>query len=108
MTTRTALIGFLFCFAAHPAWALRCGHELVKDGDHLVQVLRKCGDPVYTAHRIEYRAVRLRQPGLDFERYVPVEIEEWTYDFGPSRFMQVLRFENGRLIEIDSLGYGSD
>jgi uncharacterized protein YvpB len=35
---------------------------------------------------------------------VPVEI--WIYNLGPSKLMQRLRFEDGELIEIESLGYG--
>ena len=35
---------------------------------------------------------------------VPVEI--WLYNLGPNKFMQRLRFEDGELIEIESLGYG--
>lgn len=32
--------------------------------------------------------------------------EEWTYNFGPSRFLYILTFKNGRLVKIDDDGYG--
>ena len=38
---------------------------------------------------------------------VTAVIEVWLYDFGPRRFMEELSFENGRLIAIESLGYGT-
>jgi hypothetical protein len=107
MKTILKLVGLLVCLAAVPAWALRCGSDLVTLGDYQIQVLQKCGEPVLKAHRVEYRAVRLRNPGIDLETYIPVEIEEWTYNFGPTRFMELLRFENGRLIESRPLGYGN-
>jgi hypothetical protein len=121
MKKKLALMGLLLCLAASPAWGLRCGNQLVDVGDYQFTVFRKCGSPLYTNHRIEYRVVRWYNPGLDWgwynrwynpgvdwERYIPVEVEEWFYDFGATRFMQLLRFENGRLVYIQSLGYGAD
>lgn len=93
------------------SWALRCNRQLVLEGDAKIQVLHKCGEPDYSEHRVEYRSVRLRgsgfqQPGLDIENQVPVNIDEWTYNFGPRQFMQRLIFENGRLVKIEDLDYG--
>jgi hypothetical protein len=48
----------------------------------------------------------LKGRGLEQEQVVPVNVEEWLYNFGPQYFMQLLRFENGRLVEIRNLGYG--
>jgi Protein of unknown function (DUF2845) len=33
-------------------------------------------------------------------------VETWIYNFGPNRLMQSIRFENGVVVKIDSLGYG--
>jgi hypothetical protein len=33
-------------------------------------------------------------------------IEIWTYNFGADRFMQRIRFQNGVVVRIESLGYG--
>ena len=101
----------LLLIMAEPAWALRCGNLLVLEEDYKLQVLQKCGEPFYQESRVEYRAMRLRgsgiqQPGLDYETLVPVTVEEWTYNFGPHRFMELLIFENGRLVRIKDLGYG--
>ncbi len=35
-----------------------------------------------------------------------VQLEVWTYNFGPRRFMKRLTFEDGRLISIETLGRG--
>jgi len=108
MKTRRFIFGLLLCLVESPVWAFRCGMDLVTLGDYQIQVLRKCGEPIQKAHRVAYRAVRLRNLGFEQETYVPVDIEEWTYNFGPTRFMELLQFENGRLIDSRSLGYGYD
>lgn len=106
MKKSALLFGLLLWLSAPPAWALRCGSQLVTLGDYKLQVLSKCGEPMFVDSRIEFRVVRLYGSGLEFERYVPVTIEEWTYNFGPNRFVRLLRFENGRLVSVESLGYG--
>jgi len=104
--------GLMLLLGSAPAWALRCDSRLVLEGDYKLQVLQKCGEPDYRESRVEYRLTRLRgsglnQPGLDQEVQQPVVIDEWTYDFGPHRFMQLLIFENGRLVRIKDLDYGN-
>jgi hypothetical protein len=84
---------------------------LVKEGLNKLQVLQGCGEPDYQDSHLEYRSIRLgsgyNQPGIDITRTVEVRIDEWTYDFGPRRFMQRLVFEEGRLVFIQDLGYGT-
>jgi hypothetical protein len=108
---KNVLLVVIGVLLVEPAWALRCGRSLVVEGDYKVQVLRRCGEPEYKESRVEYRAVRLRgsgiqYPGLDTSQVVPVTIEEWTYDFGPNRFVEVITFEAGRVINIRALDYG--
>jgi hypothetical protein len=43
---------------------------------------------------------------LDIQEFEEIQIEEWVYNFGSSRLKQYLRFENGELKEIKSLGRG--
>ncbi|HEY6012184.1 MAG TPA: DUF2845 domain-containing protein [Nitrospirota bacterium] len=33
-------------------------------------------------------------------------IEEWTYDFGPNRFMRIITFRNNTVSDIRTGGYG--
>ena len=35
-----------------------------------------------------------------------IAVETWTYNLGPSSFMRRLRFEDGELVNIETLGYG--
>lgn len=111
MKAAKTVLALALAAVQQPAWPFYCGHELVEEGDYKMQVLEKCGEPDYRESRVEYRSTVLRgalnQPGLDLIRQEPVNIDEWTYDFGRRRFMQLLHFENGRLVYIKPLGYGT-
>ena len=109
MSIRACLI--LCLLAAGPAAAetMRCGDDLIGEGDALARVLRLCGEPVDIQ-----RSVELREPtywiGGRLVRaaggWREVPIETWTYNFGPNSFMRRLRFEDGAVVEIETLGYG--
>jgi len=111
----------LLLFAATPALAFRCGNRIVSEGDHYSKVLKYCGEPVGIQERVIYRegvtrprfrvegpnGLRYEEEVLRYDRsYVEVLVEEWTYNFGPRRLMQLVRFENGFVAEVDQLGYG--
>lgn len=34
------------------------------------------------------------------------QVSEWVYNLGPTRFIRVLKFRNGRLLRIEMMGYG--
>ncbi len=109
---------------AMPAQALRCEHELVSDQASFSEVSRICGPPTDAQQWIEYRIVPVapyyhspsfqgrRNPNRDHRSayvkpiVIPVNIEEWTYNFGPTRFIHVLRFEQGHLKSIGTSGRG--
>ncbi len=42
----------------------------------------------------------------DYNPVQAVAVEEWLFNRGSNRFMQLLRFENERLVEIHTVGYG--
>ena len=42
----------------------------------------------------------------DYNPTHPVAVEEWMFNRGNRRFMQLLRFENERLVAIEQLSYG--
>jgi hypothetical protein len=78
------------------AHALRCGTKLVQVGDLAIQVRERCGDPV--SEEIIGYTLRAAPRGLYGER--EYKIEQWIY--GPDQgFYNVLRFEAGRLRDID-------
>ena len=102
-------IAAVVLLASSPAYAFRCGNKLVLEGDTRSEVRQKCGEPIEVT-----RTSILRRPVYWFHGrpievssdLVEVPVEMWLYNLGPSKLMQRLRFEDGELIEIESLGYG--
>jgi len=99
---------------AHADDSLRCGTRLVVAGDAPYQVRTVCGNPDDVQQRTEQRTVR-RAVTLPcrigycqslVEDSISINVEEWTYDFGPQRLVQYLTFENGRLVRVHSGNYG--
>ncbi len=108
------LIGFVLSNTSHAG--IRCGTDVVTEGDTSVEVLSSCGEPQYVDSWVEERIKRdlypysyynndrywsrnaYRQPFLVKEQVV---IERWTYFFGSHRFIHYLFFENGVLTQIN-------
>jgi hypothetical protein len=90
------------------AYAMRCGRNLVVEGDYIEEVIAQCGEPdsVQTHTEVVSRTLRFPYRTLDTTEYIEIQVEEWVYNLGPSRFQQYLRFENGVLVEVKSLGRG--
>lgn len=116
-----ALVAAAALLGAGPAEAFRCGTRLVSRGDPLPKVLNFCGEPAGRQERVIYRSGRTRQPvtttlppGIGardevvaYERsLVEVVVEEWTYNLGPRKLMRLVRFEDGFVTEVTTLGYG--
>lgn len=72
-------------------------------GDTILQVLHKCGEPLYKDIRVD-EIRKKNERGT--EHRVSVVIEEWTYNFGPLAWIYVVRFENGKAVDIQTRGYG--
>jgi len=91
------------------AYGMRCGHNLVELGDYKEKVLELCGEPESVERRSKLAGSTLYFPHrtLDIQQYEEIKIEEWVYNFGHSRLKQYLRFENGELKEIKTLGRGN-
>jgi hypothetical protein len=102
------LIFLLSLFFSNAVLALRCGHSLVDIGNFKNDVYAKCGAPESIDTRLKIIGSRVHFPyrTLDIDQYEEVEVETWIYNFGPVRFQQYLRFENGVLVEIKTLGRG--
>lgn len=73
------------------AEALRCGSDLVQEGDPAYQVERACGRPDWA--RIHHS-------------HFGAHHEVWHYNFGPRKLIRVLHFREGRLQRVDSAGHG--
>lgn len=82
-----------------------CSERIVSLGDSAGDVAMKCGKPAWK----DVREEELRETLDDAkERKTFVAIEEWTYNFGPNKFMRIFTFRNGKLVDIRTGGYGYD
>jgi hypothetical protein len=95
--------------AGAPAYAFRCGDKLVDEGDTRTEVRSKCGEPVEIIRKSILRALVYWWHGRPIRigtELVEVPVEIWLYNFGPDKLMRRLRFEDGELVDIETLGYG--
>ena len=99
------------------AYSLRCGVRLISEGDIKAKVLAECGEPDHVEMWEEERIYRYYHNPSDERRhhqnyhkphYIKdyIIVEEWTYNHGRYRFMDHIRFENGRVRKIESGDYG--
>ena len=99
-----ALIFGVLSFAPGLAYGdgFRCPESgrIVHEGDTIGEVLTNCGEPDFRSQS----SFILRR--INYFESTAVPVEDWTYDFGPNRFIQLLRFEGGILRRIEHGSYG--
>lgn len=102
------LIMLLSLTAIDNAYALRCGSSVIGPGKSKQEVREKCGEPVSIEKHKKVIGHTLQNypKTLGLQEYEEIKVEEWVYDFGPRRLRQYLRFENGRLVDMESMGRG--
>lgn len=95
---------------------IRCSGRLVSIGDFKEQVVERCGEPTHR-YTWEYGHNSAISQIYDYEReryiapsfiYGPIHMERWTYNFGATRLIHYLYFQNGKLIKIETGDKGSD
>jgi Protein of unknown function (DUF2845) len=101
-----------------PAYAMRCGSRIIAEGDPREKVLNECGPPSDVESWEEERYDYFDRPPhpryhKEFERYgnsyrvrAFIRVELWTYNYGPSRFVDYVRIENGQVRQVYSGSYG--
>ena len=103
------VVGLLASSAA-VADGFRCGTKLVTEGASRSEVAHKCGEPtdVRTARSVFRRPViwGYGRPMYVGEDAIEIIVEVWTYNLGPNKLMRQIRFEDGIVVDIDTLGYG--
>lgn len=98
MSRRSILERYRRCFAAagvlaglllaSPAFAdMRCGSQLISEGDSVVRLLEVCGEPA------------VRNTGN-------TGFTEWVYNFGPAEFMTKVLIRNDQVVGFETLGKG--
>jgi hypothetical protein len=103
------IASLLLCSAPAAADAFRCDNLLVTTGDTRGEVIAKCGEPAEISHRTILRRAYVRIHGRYYPSggdYFEIPVELWIYNLGPNRFMRLVRFEDGVVEEIETLGYG--
>lgn len=104
-----AILIALACSSPALADAMRCGNRLVRDGDTQTAVRELCGEPSDVQTRSILRRPSFERNGRIFyfgDSVVEVPVEVWTYNFGPYKLMRRVRFVDGLIDEIETLGYG--
>ncbi len=89
--------------------SFRCGVKLVTDGDPADKVVALCGEPTSIVRTEILRSPVIWRHGRPYrlsDELVPVSVEHWTYNLGPQKLMRRLRFEDGILVEVETLGPG--
>lgn len=92
-----ALAGLASGSPASAGDSMRCGSRLVAVEARAAEILGACGEPSY---RDVWSFDNPRGGGWI------ADTEEWTYNFGPNQLIRILRLRNGRLVDIETDGYG--
>lgn len=104
-----ALASLAVFAATADASALYCERRIVSGGDTQDRVLALCGEPASMATRVDTQTRFLYARGIVVGAYtVSVRYDVWVYDFGPTRLMVELVFEDGTLARESTLGYGTN
>ena len=85
------------------AAALSCDGGIISTGDRSIDVLAKCGTPDSKESHQEELGEQLDD---NTKQKVFVTVEEWTYNFGPSKFMRIIVLKNGVVANIRLGNYG--
>ena len=88
---------------------LRCGGRLLRDGDSRAEVRAFCGEPVDVQTRTILRRPQYNVSGriVNFgDGLVEIPVETWTYNFGPNKLMSRIKFIDGIVEDVETLGYG--
>lgn len=86
--------------------SLRCGGRLVSVGDARIDLLGRCGEPALRERRVDERWEGVTDGVAGQGMRVATVIEDWTYDFGPQSFVQIVTLTNGRITGIQGRSYG--
>jgi hypothetical protein len=85
--------------AAASESSIQCEGGIVSVGDSTLDVLAKCGRPTLVDERLD-------ESSFGSGLVATVAVEQWTYDFGPNRFLRFVTLVAGRVVGIERGGYG--
>ncbi len=101
-TIARLFIAFLFAQSSVCFAGMRCGTNLVSEGDRFDQVKTACGeaDSEYDmGSRTLYRTVYSGEEAMTVSE--SIKLDMWVYELGAHKFRRNLHFENGVLVKIE-------
>ena len=100
---RYAALFIFFIVISHQAQALRCGNEVIVEGDRQDKLLKYCGKPAQkiNAKIAGYKFTNSKQRAKKVKK-----IEKWFYNFGANDLYYIVYLEKGRVVAIETDGYG--
>lgn len=82
----------------HPSAKL-CDSGEIQAGISQYEVLQRCGEPAFKDTR---QVEQLTAVDKHNNRLTVKRVDEWTYNFGPNKFLRILKFENGELVDVET------
>jgi hypothetical protein len=113
----TKMLALMVCFPLVAlSQSLQCGEKWITSGTSQAEVAARCGQPTQIEREKLYGETGTALgpaatpfgvlPPLGMRSGSETAVEVWTYNFGPTRLVQRIRFENGIVVKIESLDYG--
>jgi hypothetical protein len=117
MNSSIKIFALMICLPlAASGQSLQCGEKWITNGTSQAEVAARCGPPTQIEHQTIYGETGAALgpaptplgvlPPIGGRSSTEKPVEVWTYNFGPTRLMQRIRFENGVVVKIESLDYG--
>ncbi|MCZ6671332.1 MAG: DUF2845 domain-containing protein [Verrucomicrobia bacterium] len=78
----------------------------LKVGDTSYEVLNRFGEPSLTESKPEISFVRIYGPHRHPLHYRSADVSWWYYNSGKNRLFRIIKLVNGRVVEIETEGYG--
>jgi Protein of unknown function (DUF2845) len=79
--------------------AKHCDSGEIQTGISQYEILQRCGEPAFKDTRQEEQLTSVDE---HHNRLTTNRIDEWTYNFGPTKFLRILKFENGELVDVET------
>jgi hypothetical protein len=93
----TGITAGSYGYSESPPSARSCNPEQFNNGLSQYEVLQRCGEPFFKDSHYE-RRLSVVKHGVS--RLADLRVDEWTYNLGPTQFLRILKFENGRLMSV--------
>lgn len=80
----------------------RCNTDDLRKGMSKLELELRCGEPVYKNHRTQI----ISHGNGNVRREQNVRVEEWTYDFGSTKFMRIVVMERNVVVKVENADRG--